>query len=404
MEEETEEKEKKSSEKSGKILKKRVFSRDAVLVLAASFFYMSCSMIVTPVIAGFTGTLGGTGFWMGFIGGLVNLVSLGCRPVAGNLTDKVDKYHLSLVGAGLMLLAYIGYSAAPSILILVIARVINGVGYACCSVSMSTWFSMLLPKEKIGSGMGIYGTAQALGMAIAPSFGIKIQSIFGYRAVFLTAAVFALTTFIITLFVRNHGNVEGNTNAPRKINIQIVEKKVLPVAWIIMLFTIPYIATQSFLISFVEKKEILVNTALFFPLYAVMLVFLRVSFRNYFDKVPYRNFLFISILSSIIALLSLNFMKSNVLLVMAAIFMAGGYGIMCSVSQTSAILLAGPGKRGIANSTYYVGLDLGASSGAIIGGILYGSVDINLFYLILMVCPVLCGLIYFISRKGLKRV
>ena len=382
----------------------KVFSKDAVLVLVASFFYMSCPMIVTPIITGFTGMLGGTGFVMGVIGGLVNLVSLGCRPVAGNLADKMDEYHLALAGSGLMLIGCIGYCVAPSILILVLARVINGIGYACCSVSMSTWLSILLPKDKIGSGMGLYGTVQALGMAVAPAFGIKIQSMFGYRAVFVVAVLFALVTILVTLRIRNHGIEDHSGEEPRRKGLQIIDGKVVPIALIVMLFTIPYLATQSFLISYVEKKGIAVDTALFFPLYAVVLVALRSGFRNYFDKVPYRRFLFISMVSSVLALLSLNFMTSDLLMIAAAVFMAGGYGIMCSVSQAGAILLAGPGRRGIANSTYYVGIDLGAALGAIIGGILYGSVDINLFYVVLLLCPVLCFVTYLVFRKELRAV
>lgn len=77
---------------------------------------------------------------------------------------------------------------------------------------------------------------------------------------------------------------------------------------------------------------------------------------------------------------------------------------MCSVSQASAILLAGPGKRGLANSTYYVGLDLGAALGAIIGGVLYGAVDIRWFYPILMLCAVFCVGVYFAFQKELKSV
>lgn len=382
----------------------KVFSKDAVLVLVASFFYMSCPMIVTPIITGFTGMLGGTGFVMGVIGGLVNLVSLGCRPVAGNLADKMDEYHLALAGSGLMLIGCIGYCVAPSILVLVLARVINGVGYACCSVSMSTWLSILLPKDKIGSGMGLYGTVQALGMAVAPAFGIKIQSMFGYRAVFVVAVLFALVTILVTLLIRNHGIEDHSGEEPSRKGLQIIDGKVVPIALIVMLFTIPYLATQSFLISYVEKKGIAVDTALFFPLYAVVLVALRSGFRNYFDKVPYRRFLFISMVSSVLALLSLNFMTSDLLMIAAAVFMAGGYGIMCSVSQAGAILLAGPGRRGIANSTYYVGIDLGAALGAIIGGILYGSVDINLFYVVLLLCPVLCFVTYLVFRKELRAV
>ena len=382
----------------------KVFSKDAVLVLVASFFYMSCPMIVTPIITGFTGMLGGTGFVMGVIGGLVNLVSLGCRPVAGNLADKMDEYHLALAGSGLMLIGCIGYCVAPSILVMVLARVINGVGYACCSVSMSTWLSILLPKDKIGSGMGLYGTVQALGMAVAPAFGIKIQSMFGYRAVFVVAVLFALVTILVTLLIRNHGIEDHSGEEPRRKGLQIIDSKVVPIALIVMLFTIPYLATQSFLISYVEKKGIAVDTALFFPLYAVVLVALRSGFGNYFDKVPYRRFLFISMVSSVLALLSLNFMTSDLLMIAAAVFMAGGYGIMCSVSQAGAILLAGPGRRGIANSTYYVGIDLGAALGAIIGGILYGSVDINLFYVVLLLCPVLCFVTYLVFRKELRAV
>lgn len=361
-------------------------------------------MIVTPIITGFTGMLGGTGFVMGVIGGLVNLVSLGCRPVAGNLADKMDEYHLALAGSGLMLIGCIGYCVAPSILVLVLARVINGIGYACCSVSMSTWLSILLPKDKIGSGMGLYGTVQALGMAVAPAFGIKIQSMFGYRAVFAVAVLFALVTILVTLLIRNHGIEDHSGEEPRRKGLQIIDGKVVPIALIVMLFTIPYLATQSFLISYVEKKGIAVDTALFFPLYAVVLVALRSGFRNYFDKVPYRRFLFISMVSSVLALLSLNFMTSDLLMIAAAVFMAGGYGIMCSVSQAGAILLAGPGRRGIANSTYYVGIDLGAALGAIIGGILYGSVDINLFYVVLLLCPVLCFVTYLVFRKELRAV
>ena len=331
----------------------KVFSKDAVLVLVASFFYMSCPMIVTPIITGFTGMLGGTGFVMGVIGGLVNLVSLGCRPVAGNLADKMDEYHLALAGSGLMLIGCIGYCVAPSILVLVLARVINGIGYACCSVSMSTWLSILLPKDKIGSGMGLYGTVQALGMAVAPAFGIKSKVCLLSRGICRGGAVCAGHYFghAADSEPRHRGS---QREEPSRKGLQIIDGKVVPIALIVMLFTIPYLATQSFLISYVEKKGIAVDTALFFPLYAVVLVALRSGFRNYFDKVPYRRFLFISMVSSVLALLSLNFMTSDLLMIAAAVFMAGGYGIMCSVSQAGAILLAGPGRRGIANSTYYV--------------------------------------------------
>ena len=95
-------------------------------------------------------------------------------------------------------------------------------------------------------------------------------------------------------------------------------------------------------------------------------------------------------------------MRNNFQMVMASIFMAGGYGLMCSICQSTAILMAGVERRGLANSTYYVGLDLGMAIGPIIGGYLYGNIPLNLFYPCLMVTLPMIVAVYwiFLKKKG----
>lgn len=62
----------------------RLFTRDISLVFAASFFYMSCSFIATPLIAGFSESLGAGAVFMGIIGATFNTVALlyGYVPLA----------------------------------------------------------------------------------------------------------------------------------------------------------------------------------------------------------------------------------------------------------------------------------------------------------------------------------
>ena len=79
-----------------------------------------------------------------------------------------------------MAVACLGYMTASDPYVVIFARMINGVGFACCSVCMSTWMCDMLPKEKIGSGMGLYGMMNALGMAIAPAIGVSIYQMMGY--------------------------------------------------------------------------------------------------------------------------------------------------------------------------------------------------------------------------------
>ena len=303
-------------------MKQRVYTKDIILVLAASFFYMSSPMLVTPLITGFSSDLGTDAALMGMIGGIMYLCSLLCRPIAGNLADKLSKYKLAFVGAGLMLLACVGYIAAPNPAVVVAARIVNGIGFACCSVCMSTWVSNMLPRDKIGSGMGVYGAINALGMAIAPAIGVSIYQAIGYRPAFAVAASFSLLTVVIIQFVKDKGEPEPSSRTEERRRLQVIDKNVLPVALIVMLFTIPYCATQSFLVSYAEVRGLSVNISFFFPVYAAVLLILRFSLKSLFDKLPFVVFLLGSSICAAGAIISLSVMQSNAGMFIAAAFMA----------------------------------------------------------------------------------
>ncbi len=387
--------------------KKTIFTKDIVLILLASFFFLSSPMLVTPLITGFSESLGASAALMGFIGGFMNLCALFCRPLVGNMADKFSKFKLSFIGAGLMALACAGYIFAPNPMVIVFARMINGIGYACCSVCMSIWMSNMLPKEKIGSGMGFYGMMNALGMAVAPSAGVSVYQAFGYRAAFLAAFLFSISAAFITTFVSDKGEakpLDQELSARTTGKIQVVDRKVIPIAIIIMLFAIPYCATQSFLVSYVKARNLEVTVGLFFPFYAVVLLALRFMMKHLFDRLPFRFFLFGAAASAFASLSFLGIMQNNFMMLLAAVFMAGGYGMMCSVCQSAAILLAGEGRRGLANSTYYIGIDLGMTLGPMIGGFLYGNVTPALFYPILLITVPLTILVYLFGREKMKPV
>lgn len=394
--------------------KQGIFNKDIILILIATFFYMGSFMVITPVITGFTGSLGARASMTGIIGGLMNLCALICRPFIGNLADKISKYKLSLIGGVLMAVACFGYLTAASPAVVALMRVINGIGYAACSVCMSTWMANLLPKDKIGSGMGIYGTVNALAMAAAPALGVLIFQTIGYRPTFVIGTVFSISIIVVIQFVGDKGEPElpaetaglSSTDIKQEpgphARLEILDINVLPIALIMMMFALPYCATQSFLVSYAAKRHLAVTVSLFFPFYAAVLLVLRLSLKRFFDTLPFHYFLLGSSLSAGAGILSLTFMHNNTMMFFASLFIAGGYGIMCSVSQSTAILLAGEGRRGLANSTYYIGLDLGMTLGPIVGGFLMGNVGARYFYPIFLL-TVPAGLLIFIISKMRQR-
>ena len=408
---------------------RKVYSKDMMLVLAATFFYMASPMLVTPLITGFTESIGASAGLMGLVGGLMNLVSLLCRPIAGNLADRISKYKLSFIGAVFMTAACVGYVFAPNEVVIVIARIINGFGFACCSVCMATWMSNMLPKDKIGSGNAALDCMNALAMAVAPAIGVSVYQTFGYRVSFVIALVFSAAIIVVIQFTGNKGEPEtwepegkddastgknchadtkkarvsaGHAVSGQRKRLELIDVKVIPIALIIMLFAIPYCATQSFLVTYAEARGLHVSVSLFFPAYAVVLIVLRLSLRRLFDKLPFHVFLLTSALSEFLAILFLAIMENNAVMLLASCFLAGGYGIMSSVCQSTAILLAGKEKRGLANSTYYIGLDLGMTLGPMIGGALYGGLDIGWFYPVLMVTMPLAGVVYAAAGRRMR--
>lgn len=129
--------------------------RDFRLLLAATFFYGTGPTAVVPLIAGYAGELGASGVFMGIAGGLMNIVSLASRPFVGNLADRVGKRRLTICGGVLMVLAGLAYTLAYLPWMVLVARVFHGIGFACCSVSLFTWISNLLPRERVASDLGL---------------------------------------------------------------------------------------------------------------------------------------------------------------------------------------------------------------------------------------------------------
>ena len=380
-------------------MKQTIYTRDVELLMVAAFFYMCCSNSIAPVVAGYAESIGASSLWMGLISALTTATAVVCRPVTGNLADKLDKRPLVVAGSLMMVAASGGYVLFPHVWCVAVLRMLHGAGYACCSIGMSTWLTLLLPPDRLASGVGAYGTINALAMALAPVMGIRLRELFGYRSSFLAAGCSALICILLVYMIGNAGAPVSSGKKMKSAARQPVVPDAVPIAIALAIITIPYTANKSFLVSYVDKMQLEVAPDLFFTFYAVILVVLRMSLRKQYDRVPYPRFLVLCTISMLGAMAVLYWMRGYVLMLLGAVFMAAGYGIMYSVSQSAAAAAAPPDQRGLAMGTYYLGLDIGSAAGPIIGGVLYGNVDLQLFYPLLGVIGALCLVMYFPCKR-----
>lgn len=387
------------------VKRKRIYTKDVLLVMAASFFFMFSTMFVNPLINGYAKSLGASSAFAGIIVGIMSIAAMFLRPIAGNLTDRFSKYRLSFVGGVLIVVGVIGYVLAPTSSWLLLFRLINGSGYVLCTVCMTTWLAFLVPRAHVGQAMGFYGLMNALAMAIAPALAINIYQKTGYRLAIIASGISACLMVIMIQFVGNKAkpqNINKSQAQNSLLHIKIIQKNVLPIAMLTTLFAFPYFATQADLVTYAEEQHLNINVGSYFLIYAVVLLLIRITLKNLFDTVKFGTWFWVSVAATLTYLILLATMKNNFLMSLAAAFMAVGYGLMYSVLQSTAMLLAPISEQGLASSTFYLGLDIGMAFGPIIMGFVNDLLPAKYFYLVQLILIPFMILIYLRYRTRLN--
>lgn len=382
--------------------RKSIYSKDVVLVMAASFFFMFSTMFVNPLINGYAKKLGASSAFAGVIVGIMSIAAMFLRPVAGNLTDKFSKYRLSLIGGVLILIGVLGYIFTPSSGLLLLFRLINGTGYVLCTVCMTTWLAFLVPRQHVGEAMGFYGLMNALAMALAPALSINIYQKIGYRESLIAAAIAAFLMIVAIQFVGNHALPLKKKGQTQKKHFKIIQMNVLPVAILTTLFGMPYFITQADIVTYVEQRHLTVAVGSYFLIYALVLLVIRIGLKRYFDTVRFGAWFWLSLVSTAAYIFLLAVMNNNWQMALAAAGMALGYGVIYSVLQSTALLLAPIEEQGLASSTFYLGLDVAMSFGPMISGVVDSVLPVKYFYWVDLVLVPLMLVVYFIWRKRLN--
>ena len=115
----------------------------------------------------------------------------------GRLGDVLGRRRLLLAGIFLFTVASVLCGAAPTLGMLIAARVLQGLGGAAMMALTLALVGETVPKDKTGSAMGLLGTTSAIGTALGPSLGGLLIAGLGWRALFLVKVPLGLLTLLL---------------------------------------------------------------------------------------------------------------------------------------------------------------------------------------------------------------
>ncbi|VVQ22649.1 Riboflavin transporter RibZ [Pseudomonas fluorescens] len=103
----------------------------------------------------------------------------------GRLGDLMGRRRLLLIGIALFTVASLLCALAPNLWLLIAARAVQGIGAATMMALTMALVSGAVPKEKMGSAMGVLGTMSAIGTSLGPALGGVLIAQVGWQGIFL---------------------------------------------------------------------------------------------------------------------------------------------------------------------------------------------------------------------------
>ncbi|MEP7380902.1 MAG: MFS transporter [Gemmatimonadota bacterium] len=114
---------------------------------------------------------------------------------AGRLGDLVGRKRLLLTGILVFTVASLLCGVAPTLALLVAARVAQGLGAAIMMALTIALVAETIPTARRGSAMGLLGTMSAIGTTLGPSLGGVLIAGFGWRMIFLVNVPLGILNF-----------------------------------------------------------------------------------------------------------------------------------------------------------------------------------------------------------------
>ncbi len=117
----------------------------------------------------------------------------------GRLADIFGLRRVLILGLILFAAASIACVFAPTFILLVITRAIQGIGGAILMAIPVSIAREIVPRDRLGSAMGLMGTMSAIGTALGPSAGGTLIAGLGWRAAFVALTISASASLFLVL-------------------------------------------------------------------------------------------------------------------------------------------------------------------------------------------------------------
>lgn len=152
--------------------------------------------------------LGGNEATIGVVQATYSTAGIVCQPLVGAWIDRVGRRLFMRFGVTVLVASCAAFVVTSSIPVVAALRALQGVGFSAFFVANYIHVVDLVPIERRGWALGIYGLSGLLSTSLAPLAGEFLIRHFGFRAFFVWNALMAAAALALVL------RMGGDARAP----------------------------------------------------------------------------------------------------------------------------------------------------------------------------------------------
>ncbi len=329
--------------------------------------------MLLPELPSYLAAMGGQK-QIGLIIALFTLTAGISRPFSGKITDNIGRVPVMAFGSLVCFVCGFFYPLVVSVNAFLILRFFHGFSTGTKPTATAAYVADIVPIDKRGEAAGMLGIFTAIGFSIGPALGSFLTDIWNINYMFYTSSLFAILSILILLNLKETLPIEQRkpfSFAMFKISLDdIFEKKVIVVFFVMLFFCFGSGAVLT-LIADQTKLLGIKNKGLFYTIYTVASLAIRILFAKTSDKYGREPVIKVTVLVMFISMIILAFAQSFIILVIAAIFFGAAQGMGAPTLTAWTIDLSDEQYRGRALATMYIALEAGIGIGAFITGMIY---------------------------------
>lgn len=338
------------------------------MLIAINFGSGVAGYMTVPLVAKYVMTFGADITTASAVSGILSLVAMFMCPVAGVLSDRINKKKLLIITEAAYAVCLGLHAFARSLIALLLLRAVTGIFFSLSNVLTIAYASSYIPKSRMGEGLGYFGLVVPLVQAAGPSIGLGLRDSIGYGAVFTGAAIAALAAMICVAVLPYNAPEPSGQKKTLKFNDIFAVRFI----WL-MLLTALFSSANGLISTYLDilaSERSITNISIFFTVFSVVLIIFKPLTGKLLDS---RGMYLVIIPAVIFAALGMFFVgiaSSLWVMLIAAVCKALGQGAGTPTIQAHAVKMLDKSHSGVAVSTIQIGQSLGNSIAPVLGSFL----------------------------------